>query len=98
MLASLRYYYGIIKFPLLWKQGLIEEGEGEGKMEMSPRTIPSADLYALFYPLPLANDLEKCSTMIGSDVSYQDFFFFFIGKRVIPKESVLFFVGYRKWL
>lgn len=47
-------------------------------MEVSPRTIPSADLYALFYPLPLANDLEKCSTMIGSDVSYQDFFFFFL--------------------
>lgn len=77
--------------------GLDRGGRGGGEMEVSPRTIPSADLYALFYPLPLANDLEKCSTMIGSDVSYQDFFFF-IGKRVIPKESVLFFVGYRKWL
>lgn len=92
MLASLRYYYGIIKFPLLWKQGLIEEGEGGGEMEVSPRTIPSADLYALFYPLPLANDLEKCSTMIGSDVSYQDFFFFFYRKKSNIKRICSFFL------
>lgn len=91
MLASLRYYYGIIKFPLLWKQGLIEEGEGGGEMEVSPRTIPSADLYALFYPLPLANDLEKCSTMIGSDVSYQDFFFFFYRKKSNTERICSFF-------
>lgn len=60
-------------------------------MEVSPRTIPSADLYALFYPLPLANDLEKCSTMIGSDVSYQDFFFFFYRKKSNTERICSFF-------
>lgn len=89
VLASSRYYYAryIIKFPLLWKQELIEEGEEE-------RASLSRDADLLRVVLSLSHsrmNSEKCWTMIGSDVSYQDFFFF-IGKRIIAKESVgLFF-------
>lgn len=77
--------------------GLDREGRG-GEMLLGASLPRVADLLRVVLSLSHSRmNSEKCWTMIGSDVSYQDFFFFFIGKRIIAKESVgLFFFFFFK--
>lgn len=103
VLASSRYYYAryIIKFPLLWKQELIEEGEEERCSSEHPFR-GTLIYYASFYPSPTREWIRKNAER-WSDLMFRIkiFFFFFIGKRIIAEESIglfFFFFFFRKWL
>lgn len=70
----------------------VDRGGRGGEMLLGASLSRDADLLRVVLSLSHSRmNSEKCWTMIGSDVSYQDFFFF-IGKRIIAEESIgLFF-------
>lgn len=78
VLASSRYYYAryIIKFPLLWKQELIEEGEEERCSSEHPFR-GTLIYYASFYPSPTREWIRK-NVGRWSDLMFRIKIFFFL--------------------
>ena len=85
VLASSRYYYAryIIKFPLLWKQELIEEGEEERCSSEHPFR-GTLIYYASFYPSPTREWIRK-NVGRWSDLMFRIKIFFFLVYRILIK-------------